>query len=148
MPKLLRPYIPVPVRLQVALRQTWNRHDGVESNSRLLKRILAELTRRLGGPLHLDHDPALENRRKVFRKGVHVEYDPPANDPNHLVYRTVGEHYIKTHVRGDGAQYSDTALAKRERRRIKGKKTTRPLKSANRWPPKGSRKLSSKRRSL
>lgn len=155
MPRLLRPHIPVSVRVQVALRQlhklkapTLTRDDH-ESNTNFLERQLARLALHLGAPLferlHLDHDPALENRRKVIRKGVHVDYDPSANDPNFLIYRTKHDHHIKTNVRGDGAQYPDRVLAKRERRRKKGKRPSRPLKSANRWPPKGSRKIGNKR---
>lgn len=112
---------------------------------RMLVSLLPQLAVKLAGSraakLHLDHEPALENRQR-YADVTGIHYDPDANDPNHLVYRTVHEHYIKTHVRGDGAQFSDTALAKRERRRQK-KKTAkvRKIESANRWPPKGSRKI-------
>lgn len=77
------------------------------------------------------------------------------------------EHDIKTRVRGDHGQLSDLGLARKEKRRRrraarlkvtptegrlrKGMKITgtigvgrivsAPLRSANRWPPKGSRKL-------
>jgi hypothetical protein len=135
----------------VALRQLHKlgalavERDAHESDTAFLERQLARLALYLGAalfePLHLDHNPALENRRKVVRKGVHVDYDPPANDPAFLIYRTKHDHHIKTNVRGDGAQYSDRVLAKRERRRTKGKRKSRPLKSASRWPPKGSRKM-------
>lgn len=135
---------------------------------------LAELLNCPIEQLRLDHDPALENRtkRKAHRwiKGTGyreiIEYDPPANDPDFLCYRPHGAEYegshdIKTRIRGDRGQFADNVLAKRERRRLKkleacAKKTKphpslrkiakRPIQNANRWPPKGSRKLMSRRK--
>lgn len=124
MAKLLRPYIPISVRVQVAERMAglkcMDPSQSVQLRS-LLQLMFYDET------VHLDHDPALENRKKIYRKGVHVEYDPPANHPDFLIYRTKQDHQIKTNVRGDGAQYSDRALAARERRRKK------PRKKYN-WP--------------
>lgn len=121
------------------------------SLTRLLDDRLIKLADLLGCPvtkLRLDHNPALENRMKrtvpkISRVGgqrviKHIAiYSPDANDPEHLIYRTLHAHHIKTHVRGDGAQFSDTALAKRERRRKK-------VKVKHQWP-KG-RKIRSKSR--
>src|SRR5689334_8202598 len=96
--RLLRPYIPMAVRVRVAQRQLGRlahpAHPGSyisaltrldkEADSVFLGRLLVDLRRRIGvpddEPLHLDHTPALENRVKVFRDGKHVDYDPPAND--------------------------------------------------------------------
>src|SRR5690349_15035700 len=162
--RLLRPHIPMAVRVRVAQRQLCDLvhgggYPGVyiapltrfknESETAFLGRLLVSLRHYIkvdeDEPLHLDHTPALENRVKVFRDGKHVDYDPPANDPEHLLYRGKASHQIKTNVRGDGAQYSDRALAKRERNRQRTEKTTRPLRSANRWPPRGSRKIQNRR---
>lgn len=151
--KLLRPHIPLETRCRVLLRQLgelWPEQCiATAKEARSLGYFVAGLKKQLSellvcGPdeLQLDHEPALENREKVFdRSGQHVGYRPDANDPNHLIYRTKADHQIKTNVRGDGAQYSDRALAKRERRRQRGNKPSRPIESANRWPPKGSRKI-------
>lgn len=62
-----------------------------------------------GRKSELHHRPALENRQ--FNKRTR-KYDPDANDPDYLVYlennETSNDHYIETHVRGVGAQRSDT----------------------------------------
>lgn len=135
--------------------------------------------------LALDHNPALENREKLIllpsgrkirqvvvpKGGQVLRYFPDELDPDHLLYREKHAHHIKTNVAGDGAQYSDRVLAKRERKRVKkqkrasalkrqrGRRTVggstgfpkkaarvkripalaRPLRSASRFPPKGSR---------
>jgi hypothetical protein len=124
--KLLRPYIPLPIRITVLSRQfglgVVCRKGGIRRSLDSALKFCFE-----DQPFHLDHDPALQNRKKIYRKGVHVEYDPPANHPDFLIYRTKQDHQIKTNVRGDGAQYSDRALAARERRRKK------PRKKYN-WP--------------
>lgn len=176
MPRLPRPHIPLDVRCRVVLRQLGEMFIDaklaevaagettyaailVESLDRLAELLGVEL-RRL---LHLDHDPALENREKLVllpsgRKvrtivvpegGEVLRYFPDANDPEYLIYRDKHAHHIKTNVRGEGAQYADNVLAKRERRRARkkarkkrvAKKPSRPLRSGNRWPPAGSRKV-------
>jgi hypothetical protein len=130
--RLLRPYIPLHVRLLVIERQAragWNYSimdqklfEGYFPALKDRIRMLLQVTFRADS-VHLDHDPALENRIKVFDdNGKLIGYQPDANDPEYLIYRTKPGHYIKTHVRGDGAQYSDTALAKRERKRNRTKK--------------------------
>ena len=71
-----RRYIPLSVRLKVALRQ------------------LAEAKGCDVSELRLDHDPALNWRPKNARGTDTV---PPANDPKHLVYRREeGDHKVKT----------------------------------------------------
>lgn len=116
--------------------------------------VLADLLKCEVSDLRLDHTWALENRPKVFKNGIHVDYDPPANDPEWLSYRPhgtqfVGSHDVKTRIRGDRGQLSDNALAKKERRRLrKLDPKRRRVKIANRinpWPPKGTRTLGRKR---
>jgi len=184
--KLLRPYIPVAVRVQVAERQlltcdplfiildlnekisplgrprldafagsvqrgdlAWETHDRVWiaslqkqqlSPTRYLEKLLAYMFYPF--VYHLDHDPALENRPFNPRT---KKYTPDANDPEFLIYRTKEDHRIKTLVRGDGAQLSDAAIArkrKRKERKARRPKTrwpSRPLRSASRWPKRKMR---------
>lgn len=142
MPRLIRPYIPLLVRCQVALRQSGEmwiinvivEWKGVRGRGlgELLKIKLAYIALMLGcevKDLRLDHNPALGAREKVFRKGVHVGYRPDANDPDHLMYREKHAHDVKTRLRGDHGQFSDIALIKRERRRTRKKK----LKPKRKW---------------
>lgn len=152
MPRLLRPAVPVEIKCRVALRQIgelwpdkvieeWrpsNRNNKGRNLTLLLARLLGQLSELLGcepGDLWLDHDPALENRQKVFdRDGRHIEYTPRANDPEHLRYRPQppnldGSHFIKTYVRGDNGQLSDAALARKEKKRRKKKAKLERLKA-------------------
>lgn len=140
MTKLLRPYIPLSVRLIVAGRQLLEKGIWTEAHWAIVWTSPTPLAQRLAHALeqlfgnercHLDHNPALGVREKIIKRGKHVGYIPDANDPNHLLYRTTQDHHIKTNVRGDGAQYSDTVLMKRERKRQK-KKSGRKRKW--RWP--------------
>jgi hypothetical protein len=100
----------------------------------LLDRMLEMLAQELRcevSQLHLDHDPALGARQKLVKGGVHVGYFPDANDPEFLIYREKHAHFIKTNVRGIGAQHPDRVLIKKERKRSRGvitKKASRP------WP--------------
>lgn len=118
--KLPRPYIPLATRLIVARRQALK--CGYDPNGEVMFAILPKaqqlkaLLRVLFGdaPVHLDHHPALENRQRIGDR-----YLPDANDPDYLTYRTAHDHHIKTSVRGDGAQFADNVIAKRERRRRK-----------------------------
>lgn len=125
--------------------------------------------------LHLDHDPMLAVREKLIelpdgkriravlvpKGGTVLRYFPDANDPEFLIYRLADAHDVKTRVRGERGQLSDHALLRREKRRAKKAAATaqsgkavptrsrapaaRPLRSANRWPPKGSRPLSGRK---
>lgn len=130
---LPRPYIPLSVRVAVAQRQ-WGESTGVyargmpdQSQSAKLEAYLYLL---FGDATpHLDHNPPLAARERIIRGGVVVGYRPDANDPDHLIYRTVDDHRVKTNVRGDGAQHPDRVLIKKERRRQKPKK-----KKHWRWP--------------
>jgi hypothetical protein len=145
MTKLYRPYIPLRVREQVIDRQIAEanfRHGYVGEAAMCFSGSRLEvLIKVLFGhqPVQLDHNPALENR--PFNKRT-MRYTPDANDPDYLIYRTKEAHKIKTLVRGDGAQLSDAAIArkrKRKERKAKRRKTKWPkqkLRSANRWPAK------------
>lgn len=179
MPRLLRPAIPLEVKCRVVLRQlgelfiddvieqhrahpkdAWIKAVSVaskaiaRSHGRLLADRIPKLAELLGcdaSGLRLDHNPALGVREKIInRAGVHIGYRPDANDPEFLIYRSAHGHHIKTNVRGDGAQFSDTTLMKRERRRKRKaagtKRRSRPIaKRKNPWGPKGSRPFQRKR---
>lgn len=157
MARLYRPHIPLDIRCRVALRQLGEMWPDlvIEENrgkyAGLLRELLFKLGRLLSDnhvvQLHLDHDPPLGAREKRYGGGLSpmTRYIPDANDPNHLIYREVAAHGIKTRVRGEHGQYSDLALIKRARRREKkvkkkrhvwrstglGKKKSRPK---TRWP--------------
>lgn len=147
--RLPRPHVPLSVRVMVAMRQlgiTCEVRDGTWSS--LLADLLPKLALTLGcevKELRLDHNPALAVRVKVHNKGGDIiGYIPHANDPDHLIYRTKQNHHIKTNVSGDGAQFPDRVLIKRERRRERPPRA-RPKKA---WPsrpfPKVKRKLCSR----
>lgn len=185
MPHLLRPHIPLEVRCRVVLRQLgemWPDDVIAEAKAeRGLGHLLAFSLKCISEiiccevqDLRLDHNPALGARPKVFKRGKHVDYIPPANDPLHLEYRPHGKtfersHLIKTNVRGDHGQHPDRVLIKKQRKLEKKKGATRrtssgfrkrpsyrkripllarpkgrPLRSANRWPAKGSQKFSNR----
>lgn len=137
-----RPHIPLSVRVQVTNRQA--HVAGIYSlrvEAGPAAWVLASNLRLLfgeGTKVHLDHNPALILRPFNKRTG---KYKPDANDPDFLIYRTKHDHHIKTHQRGDGAQFSDTTLRNRERRRDRPKKKAKPIQSQSQWPPKGSRKI-------
>jgi len=101
-----RPYIPLDVQLEVALRLLFGK----------------------GEEAHLDHDPPLRSRE--FNP-ITLKYKPDANDPDYLVWRDKEGHRVKTYVRGEHGQYSDTILIARERKREKKKAG---LKPAYHWP--------------
>lgn len=165
MPRLLRPAIDLKTKLRVLCRQLGemfvddvvamaeeNRCLGTIVNEKLA--TLAQLLRCDPLDMHLDHDPALGAREKVFRGGVHVGYRPDANDPEYLVYRTEADHKRKTNLRGDGAQHPDRVLIKKQRRRereaevalgLRKPKPKAKIRSANRWPTKGVRKINWRR---
>jgi hypothetical protein len=169
--RLLRPYVPLEVRCRVVLRQLGHRFP--ESAMTIVKTLadrtiapkhrksiraslndaidaLAHKLNCTPADLHLDHDPALGAREKVWSKGEHIGYRPDANDPEYLVYREKHDHHLKTNVRGEGAQHPDRVLIKKERRRARGvtKKASRPwpkrkMQGRSDWPkrkfPKRSR---------
>lgn len=100
-----------------------------------------------GKDLHLDHDPALGAREKVYDGWhQHIGYIPDANDPEFMRYREKHAHHIKTNVRGDGAQHPDRVLIKKNRRQERreagmenGKRhrwPSRPLRGRSSFPPK------------
>lgn len=105
-----------------------------------------------GHPVELHHRPALINRPLNSRRTDTV---PPANDPEFMVYlRKDEEHKIETYVRGQNGQLSDMGLRRKAKRAVRRQKTQRKriakphgakLRSANRWPPKGSQKIGWKR---
>lgn len=179
MSRLPRPRIPLETRCLAAMRQqewppelialatgTVKTAKRERSLGKLLALWLGKIAEQHGcevSDLHLDHDPALENRKKVYRAGAHVDYSPRANDPEHLFYRPYGpqfdrSHKIKTLVRGDHGQHSDAALARKNKRiaRKRSQSTGFPkrpsqvkrsakIRSANRWPPRGSRKIQNRK---
>jgi hypothetical protein len=150
--KLPRPYIKLSTRCVVARRQLveggqiWRQRQPRESLSEylefLLFRLRLQLTTSIDAPLQLDHDPALENRVKIFdNDGRITGYIPGANSSKHLVYRLVDEHLQKTTGRRPGAtktvtsKGSDNWLAKKFRRlegpsRPKQKIPSRPFRRA------------------
>jgi hypothetical protein len=108
--KLIRPYIPIAVRVQVAerqVRETSGYHPkSIEHPEWSMRfRLSAALEFLFGedAKAELHHRPALCNRWKSNTG----EYVPAANDPEYLVYLVKGEHDIETRVRGVGAQRSD-----------------------------------------
>ncbi|MDE2096842.1 MAG: hypothetical protein KGL39_06305 [Patescibacteria group bacterium] len=172
MAKLPRPHIPLTTKLRVACHGLGDLFpDDVIAAAKEAHALRDLLTDRLGRlaalleceakDLRLDHAPALVNREKLVELpdgnkiwtivvpsgGRVLEYRPAASDPEYLVYRSRAAHDVKTRIRGDGAQLSDLALARKEKRRIKKKKPKRSgtgkakIRSANRWPPKGSRRV-------
>lgn len=162
MPRLFRPHIDLETKLRVLLRDLGDAfpEDMVEIAKEqrclgtLVKEKEAELAALLGckpDEIDYDHDPALGAREKVFdRFGVHVEYRPAANDPDHLFAKDRTRHRLKTNVKGDHGQHPDRVLIKKQRRREReaevalGLRKMKPkavLRSANRWPAKGARKI-------
>lgn len=157
MARLYRPHIPLPIKVQVAMKALLarginafehSRRDG-ESLSAMLDRVLKLLADSIGceiKDLRLDHDPSLGARRKrrdykqirnsFFNEEI-TKYFPDANDPNHLFYRPhgpqfEGSHLIKTNVRGDHGQHPDRVLIKKARRIERGQKPKRGRKIRSR----------------
>lgn len=135
MTRLARPYVPVHVRLEVIARQLQAEHKlmAVLTVSALTMKNtdrLDYLLKAMFGDekVHLDHDPSLVLRYYDEATG---KYTPDANDPQHLVYRTMTDHKIKTFVRGDGAQFSDAA---KRRRKIKQERMEKEPPRPSRWP--------------
>lgn len=133
MSRLLRPHIDVETKLRVCMRMLGTPEpDKLIADMRrkrvmgkFLKLYLGRIAMALGcavADLRLDHDPALGARQKVFdRDGNHVDYIPPANSPDDLVYRPHGtefdeSHLVKTNIRGKNGQHPDRVLIKKNRR--------------------------------
>jgi hypothetical protein len=117
--RLPRPYIPLAVRVLVAERQFYRTLKIVPAfygtQAQRLKDLLKDLFP--DAPVALDHDPPLAFRKKIHNnRGEIIEYDPPANSVDHLIYRKATDHRIKTYTRGEGAQYPDRVLIKKIRR--------------------------------
>lgn len=147
--RLPRPYISMSVRCRVALRQLEISSPG---DARKLKQrglgvylseLLKKLAEQLGcdvSELRLDHAPALALRKRVFRNGLHVDYVPPCDSPNDLIYRSLGAHLVKTNHHGDGAQHPDRVLIKKARRQERGPKPKRTnwpkrkMQGRSQWP--------------
>ena len=130
MTRLYRPTIPIEIKCRVLLRRVGElwideavaAHRGALSTFLTQLRLkLAELLNCEPDDLRLDHDPALATRQRIG-DGKKTIYAPDANDPDYLIYREKHAHHIKTNIRGDGAQYPDRVLIKRERRRRQGEK--------------------------
>lgn len=134
----IRPGMP-PISIQIAVAERQARqHDPAEiinaimqkpSTAERLNYLLALLFGEDGETAHLDHNPAL--RVRVYNpriKDTAARYTPHAHNPDFLIWRTKHAHHIKTNVRGDGAQFPDRVLIKRERRREKATRAE-PTKS-------------------
>jgi hypothetical protein len=160
MARLIRPYIPLAVRVQVAERQvdaaiaalgqfdpeTDKRsrnlavfRDFVDRQSwhagRSAAHKLSLLLRLLFGDdqPHLDHDPPLGARTKIYRrKRGEYDYAPNANNPDYLVYREAGAHRLKTNVKGEHGQHPDRVLIKKARRLEKGNRKKSRQKAGSR----------------
>lgn len=113
--RIPRPHIPLSVRVAVAERQLWEMarkswwieylaHDDRPAGVKL-KECIEKLSEILGDVLQLDHDPALILRQyKVDRRKPKAAwFTPNANDPDHLIYRVIGDHGQKTTGRKPGA---------------------------------------------
>jgi len=147
MARLPRPHVDLATDLAVILRQLGepdaDRIIATAREQRCLgdarNRCFARLRSVLRDRLELHHDPALVNRRRYVRDGK-THYDPPANDPEHLVYLPEADHDVRTRVRGARGQLSDLGLRRKAKRaekrakRVKRKWASRPLRSAGRWP--------------
>ncbi len=134
--RLPRPYIPMPVRIKVAMKQGLDAglHKtilNIDHRRPFSRGTLEQMLRALFGtaPFELDHIPALAQRKFNPRTG---KYTPDANDPAYLVYRLRDDHRTKTYLRGDGAQRSDVsqqrylkriAARKKPRTKFKPRKT-------------------------
>lgn len=150
MSRLSRPYIPLPVRVEVAERQTDKKNMAwalylVTPWQNLTDRLHFLLTALFGAqPYQLDHDPALSLRR--YSAG-HDRFYPDANDPNHLVYRAKDGHLQKTTGRKPGAERTVTSKGsdvwlKKKFDRLEGRTKRRPKqKIRSRGFQKGKRKI-------
>lgn len=127
---------PLPVQIEVA-RETLRDigaysialQDDRKPHKQFLDGLLNAVAWHIGcqrADLRLDHDPMLRVRKYRPRRGTPIAawYSPHAHDRRYLKWRPQppqfeGSHHVKTYVRGERGQYSDVALAKRQRRREK-----------------------------
>lgn len=158
--RLERPRIPIAVRVQVAERQMEKATGCVctdalgiplavsrpkVSDRKRLDAALFHLSRFGTVKLELHHDPALCNRRsykRMVRGKLKTFYDPPANDPEHLVYLAEDDHDIRTRVRGIGAQRSDLGQLrynKRVARNRASKSAAKVRRPKRKWPSRPMR---------
>jgi hypothetical protein len=153
---LMRPYIPVTVRLRAAELQAenagtristqwWSHYDAVRRSWSDTKRLYWVLEALFGGKdVQLDHDPALELRKRRGNGG----YVPDANNPRFLVYRTIADHRQKTTGRKPDAERTVTAKGSDLWLAKKFRKLEQPKKSKSRIPsrpfPKSRRPLRSR----
>lgn len=142
-----RPYIPLDVRVQVALRQmiAMGRQPRAPVSSLPLGAQLREYLYMIGFEKpQLDHDPALILRKFNPRSGL---YTPRANDPEFLIYRESApgknDHLHKTTGRKPDAEKTVTTKGsdiwqKAKFDRLEGrtkKKKSRPIaQRKNPWP--------------
>jgi len=133
--KLPRSHVPIWVKVAVAGRQA--RAAGLKIDWHALEKLCnSDQLRVLLNVLypdimcHLDHDPPLNLRDRTKDGG----YLPEANDPDWLIWRTAEDHWLKTYVRGDGAQLSDAGKRRKELKRKR--KATRPKRK---WPSRPMR---------
>lgn len=152
--RLPRPHISLEVRCRVALRQLGEAapNKAIDARRRssgglaqYLSELLNVLAHSLGchvDELRLDHRPALALRQKVFRDGMHVDYEPPSDSVDDLSYLSHADHLVKTNRRGDHGQHPDRVLIKKMRRiergprpkRQPGFKKKNPKAPKRKWP--------------
>ncbi len=141
--RLPRKYIPLDTRIEVALRQCLAADIATTAQcimgTDLTKSYkLESLLEILFGKdnykrAELHHRPALMNRKKIYDRhtGKIIRYVPDELNPDHLIYLLDDDHDIETRVRGVGAQLSDQAKNRKNKKidlRLSGKK------KKHRWP--------------
>lgn len=112
-----RPYIPIAIRLQVAIRQFDADNRGGSTNFFIrMRRVYGNTGQRgrlawilkalfpLATP-EIDHDPALILRQFSPVSG---KYTPDANNPDYLIWREKAAHQEKTTGRRPGASRTIT----------------------------------------
>ena len=145
MSRLPRPYIPLALRVQVAVRQLADVGKAEHKFAKYvqlglrLKWAIEDLFGDRKAELH--HRPALVNRRRK-RNG---DYDPPANDPAYLVYLADDDHDVETRVRGQHGAHSDLGMNRKNKniaknRDPKRRKAKIPQREEYRWPSRPFRR--------
>lgn len=160
MARLLRPYIPLSVRVEVAERHVREMMTGPNQREAgtywmfytnsvpymTMRRRLECLLMYLfpDGDFQLDHDPALSLR--WYNSGSD-RYYPDANNPAYLAYRAKDRHLQKTTGRRPGAERTVTSKdsdvwLKKKFDRLEGRTKRRPKqKIRSRGFQKGKRKI-------
>jgi hypothetical protein len=135
-----RPYIPIAVKLEVALRQLRERGEVAQvaillspANGSLGTRLKLALQYLGFEKSHLDHMPALALRHRNKRTG---RYTPDANDPDYLQWIEAADHLTKTAGRGGekmrvGGDTREAAKTKRLESRRSGVPSK---KRKTKWP--------------